>query len=503
MGRTVQGMRSSVAVSLACLAAAESTGMRADDRCPFYDLGTIPASADMGPQLRGGRAAVSGHDAVLSKEEYYRELKALNIKDLYDSIANLMTHSQDCWPADGPQDGDIPSYAGLFGRLAWHCSGTFRLVNNSGTAAGGCEGARQRHWPENEWRDNTNLDKARGLLGQIKDQFKNQVSWGDLITFAGTVGIKASGGPAKKFCFGRVDDSDGQRSVDLGVEGINSCKAGACKTDSPCPNHFRWPEQDEADHFRCNLTQANFRMQASHSVGLIYVYPEGPQLKSTHPDFNPALVHNRSPKLSALEVRDTFAGRMGWTDRETVALVGGGHTLGRTHGNCNLAGTQWADKPYNAEGPYFEAVPGSGRGPTDGTCGTGFWAGLGANTVSSGFDGPWTRTPSQWNYDYFEAMLDESWAPVKSPSGADQWWTADRSSKYAQTRRLTADVALVADETYKAIALEYAHDHEKFDSDFADAWYKLVHRSADHPHEDDLEKDAEVCTHFEFLTGEL
>jgi len=100
-------------------------------------------------------------------------------------------------------------------------------------------------------------------------------------------------------------------------------------------------------------------------------------------------------------------------------------------------------------------------------------------------------------------MLDESWAPVKSPSGADQWWTADRSSKYAQTRRLTADVALVADETYKAIALEYAHDHEKFDSDFADAWYKLVHRSADHPHEDDLEKDAEVCTHFEFLTGEL
>jgi len=500
MGRTVQGMRSSVAVSLACLAAAESTGMRADDRCPFYDLGTIPASADMGPQLRGGRAAGSGHDAVLSKEEYYRELKALNIEDLYNSIANLMTLSQDCWPADGPQDGDFPSYAGLFGRLAWHCSGTFRLVNNnSGTAAGGCEGARQRHWPENEWRDNTNLDNARGLLGQIKDQFKNQVSWGDLITFAGTVGIKASGGPAKKFCFGRVDDSDGQRSVDLGVEGINSCKAGACKTDSPCPNHFRWPEQDEADHFRCNLTQANFRMQASHSVGLIYVYPEGPQLKSTHPDFNPALVHNRSPKLSALEVRDTFAGRMGWTDRETVALVGGGHTLGRTHGNCNLAGTQWADKPYNAEGPYFEAVPGSGRGPTDGTCGTGFWAGLGANTVSSGFDGPWTRTPSQWNYDYFEAMLDESWAPVKSPSGADQWWTADRSSKYAQTRRLTADVALVADETYKAIALEYAHDHEKFDSDFADAWYKLAHRSADHPHEDDLEKDAGVCTHFEFL----
>merc|ERR1712232_1465117 len=404
-------------------------------------------------------------------------------------------------PADGPQDGDVPSYAGLFGRLAWHCSGSFRLINDTGKAAGGCEGARQRFWPENEWRDNVNLDKARGLLGQIKDKFKNQISWADLMTFAGTVGIKASGGPAKKFCFGRVDDADGSRSVQLGVQGINQCPAatppmaltssqyhhqfpnckdclnGQCScggtagqccsamaramgvdcgdnvssqcspcnqclpeatptpssivtSDSPCPYHWRWPEQNDTDHFQCNLAQlpsncstGGRRLQASHSVGLIYVYPEGPLLKNTHPEFNPKWVHNRSPKLSGLEVRDTFKKRMGWTDRETVAIIGGGHTLGRTHGNCNLAGTKWGGMPYNVEGPYFEAVPNTGRGPTDGTCGNGSEAGSGPNTVSSGFDGPWTRTPSQWNYDYFDALFFEDWVPVKSAYGNDQWWT--------------------------------------------------------------------------------
>merc|ERR1711879_51694 len=185
--------------------------------------------------------------------------------------------------------------------------------------------------------------------------------------------------------------------VQLGVEGVNGCPA--MTSHSPCENHFQWPEQDESDHFICNITQANGRIQASHSVGLIYVFPEGPQLKSDHPKYNASWVHNRSPDLSALEVRDTFRERMGWTDRETVALIGGGHTLGRTHGNCNLTETRWADEPFNGVGPFFEAVPNSGRGPTDGTCGSGALAGLGPNTVSSGFEGAWTRTPSQWNYD--------------------------------------------------------------------------------------------------------
>jgi catalase (peroxidase I) len=462
--------------------------MRADDALPFYEASTVPG------------CSVSLKDTP-TKAEYYANLKHLNIESLYNEIKALMLSSQRAWPADGPQDGDIPSYAGLFGRLAWHCSGSFRLINNTGKAAGGCEGGRQRFWPENEWRDNSNLDKARGILGQIKDKFKDSISWGDLMTFAGTVGIKASGGPVKKFCFGRVDDADGSRSVEFGVQGVNTCDSA--KSQFPCETTFHWPEQNDTDNGRCNLTQATGRLQASHSVGLIYVYPEGPELKSTHPDYNPHWVHNRAPKLSALEVRDTFKQRMGWTDRETVALTGGGHTLGRTHGNCNLAGTKWAEKPYNAEGPFFEAVPQSGRGPTDGTCGTGPEAGLGPNTVSSGFDGPWTRTPSRWNYDYFSAMFEEPWEPVKSPYGNDQWWTSDRSSKYANVRRLTADMSLVSDAIYREVAMEYAKDHKAFDSDFADAWYKLVHRSGDHPDADDLEKDAGVCTDFDWLKKEI
>merc|ERR1719343_491056 len=152
-------MRLCVALSVACRIAADviGTGMLADDRCPLADSGTASDCAQ--PHV------------ALSKEDYQRKLKSLNIADLYASIVDLLTHSQTCWPADGPQDGDVPNYAGLFGRLAWHCSGTFRLIDNQGTAAGGCEGGRQRFWPENEWRDNVNLDKARGLLGQIKAKF--------------------------------------------------------------------------------------------------------------------------------------------------------------------------------------------------------------------------------------------------------------------------------------------------------------------------------------------
>jgi catalase (peroxidase I) len=443
--------------------------------------------------LRGSRS----QEEILSKDEYHHELSRLDVKALYDSIAELITDSKDYWPADGPQDGDSASYAGLFVRLAWHCSGTFRLVNGT-DAAGGCEGARQRHWPENEWRDNANLDKARGLLAQIKAKFGKTISWSDLFTFAGTVAIKNSGGPAKKFCFGRVDDTTGLKSRPLGVEGVNSCQGdSSCKSDAECKINWRWEEQDENDEPRCNLTQTS-RQQASHSVGLIYVYPEGPQLKKTHPEYNPEKVHNRSPKLSALEVRDTFNDRMGWTDRETVALIGGGHTLGRMHGNCNL-GSYWGKKPYNGQGPFFEALPGSRRGPTDGTCGYGKDAGRGANTVTSGFEGPWTRTPSRWNYDFFEGLFAETWEPVKSPSGNDQWRATNPSgSNHSKLYRLTSDLALIHDDTYQSVAMEYRQDHAKFDSDFADAWYKLVHRSAYHPREDDLETDAGVCTSFDF-----
>ena len=285
-----------------------------------------------------------------------------------------MRKSQDCWPADGPQDGDVASYAGLFGRLAWHCAGTLRIVDDE--SFGGCEGGGIRFWPEREWRDNGNLDQARAILAQGKDMPEyRKLSWGDLITFAGTVGIKASGGPANKFCFGRVDASDGSTSVELGVEGIEDCAEGqACKTHALCEESFHWDEQDTTDDARCKLEQSDGRLQASHSVGLIYVFPHGPQLKSDQPDYDGSLKHQRSPRLSAEEVRDTFNKRMGWTDQETVALVGGGHTLGRAHGACaQLHGA--------------------------GSC-------KGKYTTTAGYEGVWTRTPSQWNYDFFGGLFE-------------------------------------------------------------------------------------------------
>lgn len=425
-------------------------------QCEFYNVGT--------PRL-GTEEFASPSD----KKKYKAYLKYLDVEELYDDIVKVMLDSQECWPADGPQDDDKASYAGLFERLAWHCSGTYRNVN--GVSSGGCEGGRNRHWPEKEWRDNGGLDQARAILGQIKSMPKYQkLSWGDLMTFAGTVGIKASGGPASKFCFGRIDDEDGRKSIMLGSEGTTQCELGnECVSHFDCETHFRWPDQDPDDHFRCNMTQPDGRFQGSHSVGLIYVYPEGPQLKRGVAGFDATQVHQRSQSLSALEVRDTFT-RMGWTDQETVALIGGGHTLGRMHGNC-AANTNPQEQPC-----------------------------IGEFTSTSGFNGAWTRTPSQWNYDYFEAMLKYKWMAAKSPDGQDQWGP-DSNNPFVGTYRLTADLALVTDKAYKKWALKYDSDHDLFDNDWADAWFKLTHRSGAHPNENDLEKDANKCTSFEFLSN--
>lgn len=207
-------------------------------------------------------------------------------------------------------------------------------------------------------------------------------------------------------------------------------------------------------------------------MGLIYVYPHGPQLRKDHPDFDATQQHQRSPKVSAQEVRDTFKTRMGWTDQETVALIGGGHTLGRAHGNC-------AAKPDSGE-----------------LC-------KGKYTTTAGYEGAWTRTPSQWNYDFFEAMLEHEWVPTKSPDGADQWGSKDAQSPFAKTFRLTADLAMVNDPAYKEWAIKYHEDHALFDSDFAKAWFKLTHRSANHPEDDDLEKSANKCTSFEFASASV
>jgi len=192
---------------------------------------------------------------------------------------------------------------------------------------------------------------------------------------------------------------------------------------------------------------------------------------------------------------------MGWTDRETVALIAGGHTLGQAHGACSLSDTKYeAQRPFNMEGPWYEAEQGSGRGPTSGICGEGSLAGLGPNTISSGFEGAWTRTPSAWNYDYLNATFFEDWEPVKSPFGADQWWTTDRNSPHSRMMRLTTDLSLAADPIYRQFGLEFIRNRTAFDEAFANAWKKLTHRSQFHPEVDDLEKSANKCTDFSFVS---
>lgn len=449
------------AIAVALIGSAHSfrrIGQHAQE-CPGYELGS--------PMLRSGENRIP-----FCKDDYRNFLAGLDVEKLYYTIVDLMKNSQDCWPADGPQDDDVESYAGLFMRLAWHCSGTLKRTGTK--VRGGCEGGNLRHWPEREWRDNGGLDHARALVAQVKAMPEyNGISWGDLMTFAGTVAVKASGGPVKKFCFGRIDDEDGSASLMLGTEGTTECEFGDERcTSHVCTNTFQWPTQEKTDHVLCNSTQADGREQASHSVGLIYVYPEGPQVTEADEFFgtygNDA-VHQRSPYLSAMEVRDTFT-RMGWNDSETVALIAGGHSLGRTHGNCAAA-------------------------PSGTPCN-------GKYTTTSGFEGAWTRTPSKWSYDYFEGMFEywNDWEPTQSPEEKDQWGLMEgKGGDFEGTMRLTADIALLWDKEYYAFSRQFYEDPARFDDAFQKSWFTLTHRSAAHPGDDDLENDAGKCTTFDFV----
>lgn len=312
-------------------------------------------------------------------------LKELDIEDLEHDLTHAMTASQECWPADGG------NYGGLMIRLAWHCAGTYRDTDKRG----GCSGARIRFQPEIGWMDNANLDKALALLGPIKEKYGDGLSWGDLITFAGTVAVRSMGGPTLPHCFGRMDEGNGTNSEIFGFQ--DNWTATGCTTNGACEKPL-----------------------GSIRVGLIYVNPEGPLDKENGTQIP-------DPVASGAEIRDVF-GRMGMNDTETAALIAGGHAFGRCHDN------------------------------------------------TSGFVGPWTNTPSQWTYDFINAMLEEEWEQVTdaNTAGKVQWQTVNRSSKHAGTMRLTSDLALVKDTTYKAIIDDWAANPEKLDTAFAAAWDKLL-----------------------------
>lgn len=346
----------------------------------------------------------------LYKQRYAEAVAQLDIDAVKADLRALFVEPQAFWPPD------YGNYAPFFVRLAWHCSGSYRTSDGRG----GCDGGRQRFDPERSWADNTNLDKARKLLVPIKEKYGLGLSWGDLMILAGTTAVESMGGPILGFCAGRIDEPNGWDSVELGPTPIQE-KLLPCKVNGQCKSPL-----------------------GATTIGLIYVNPEGP-------------MGNPIPAQSAGEVRDTF-GRMNMDDSETVALIGGGHAFGKTHGACPAGpGPSPKDDPAN---------------PWPGMCGTG----RGNDTYTSGFEGPWTHTPTWWSNAYFQDLLAHEWEAWKGPGGKFQWRIKNPVGNESQIMRLTSDMSLINDEHYLPLVQQFAQDVSAFDDAWKHAWYKLTTR---------------------------
>lgn len=351
--------------------------------------------------------------------EYMAALMTLDMHAVKRDVAQLLTDSQECWPAD------FGHYGPFFVRLAWHCSGSYRKSDGKG----GCGGGRQRFEPERSWPDNTNLDKARALLYPLKRKYGHALSWGDLFITAGTTALRQMGTPITRLCFGRVDDSDGAASLGLG------------------------PSAEQEQTAPCPINGCCKKPLGSTTVGLIYLNPEGPVLEK---DGKPI----PDPKLSVVDIRDSF-GRMGHDDRATVALIGGGHAFGKTHGACPKGAGPAPKQAYNMTTPSI---------PWPGLCGTG----KGNDTFTAGFEGPWTTKPLQWDNEYFKLLLEQVWEKHIGPGGHWQWRIKGAAGPLKGLMRLTSDVALLHDPVYLDIVKEFASNMTAFDEAFDDAWFKLT-----------------------------
>ena len=396
-------------------------------------LALDPASA-LCPYARhhsgGDSKPPPGHpklDTPTAADGYAKAVAELDLEAVKADLRELFVTSQEHWPAD------YGHYGPFMIRLAWHCAGSYRLSDGRG----GCDGGRQRFDPERSWEDNTNLDKARALLWPIKETYGLGLSWGDLFILAGTTAIESMGGPVLGFCAGRIDDADGSASIELGPSPEQELIA-------PCP-----------------IEGACTPPLGASTVGLIYVNPEGPANPQTG---EPQPV----PSLSAPDVRDTF-GRMGMNDSETVALIGGGHAFGKTHGACPAgAGAPPKDDPAN---------------PWPGLCGSG----VGVDTYTSGFEGPWVPTPTTWSNSYFHMLLDYNWEVWVGPGNHSQWRVTGTDSPTAPgveggarepIMMMTSDISLLNDpeNSYQQYVQQFHDDEPAFDAAFAAAWYKLTAR---------------------------
>lgn len=338
-----------------------------------------------------------------------------------------MTDSQDWWPAD------FGHYGGLFIRMAWHSAGTYRVFDGRGGAGGG----QQRFAPLNSWPDNANLDKARRLLWPIKQKYGNKISWADLMVLTGNVALESMGFPTFGYGGGRVDTWQADESVYWGAE----------TTWVPKGNDVRY---NGSTDIYGRATDLEKPLAATH-MGLIYVNPEGP-------DGTP------DPLASAGDIRVTFS-RMGMSDQETVALIGGGHAFGKTHGAA--AGSSLGPAPEGASIELQDLGYMSSQG-----------SGNGANTTSSGLEVVWTRTPTEWGNGFFVSLMSNEWSLVASPGGAHQWEALNATANvprafdnttFDRPRMLTSDLALRQDPSYNKISTIYAANKTQLTEDFARA----------------------------------
>ncbi len=357
--------------------------------------------------------------------DYAEEFAKLDVEALRQDLIDLMTDTQEWWPAD------YGHYGPLFIRMSWHAAGTYRMADGRG---GGGDGA-QRFAPLNSWPDNANLDKARRLLWPIKQKYGRRISWADLLVFAGDVAMQSMGFETFGFGFGREDTWQ--------------------------PEEMYWgPEDTWLGDERYSGDRELEQPLGAVQMGLIYVNPEGPN-------------GNPDPMAAAKDIRDTF-GRMGMDDEETVALIAGGHTFGKTHGagNPELVGAEPEGCPVHSMGIGWKSEHGKGKAE---------------DAITSGLEGAWTPTPIEWDHSFYETLFGHEWELHDSPAGAKQWRPkngasadavpdAHRESVRHAPMMATTDLALITDPVYREISERFHANPDELTEAFAKAWYKLLHR---------------------------
>ncbi|MDF1696093.1 MAG: catalase/peroxidase HPI, partial [Saprospiraceae bacterium] len=358
--------------------------------------------------------------------DYRAAFNALDLEAVKKDLNDLMTDSQEWWPAD------YGHYGPLFIRMTWHAAGTYRVKDGRG---GGSTGT-QRFAPLNSWPDNTNLDKARLLLWPIKQKYGRNISWADLLILAGNVALESMGFETYGFGGGRPDIWEPEQDIYWG------------------------PETEWLGDKRYSGDRELENPLGAVQMGLIYVNPEGPN-------------GNPDPVAAARDIRETF-GRMAMNDEETVALIAGGHTFGKTHGA--------APDTHLSREPAAASIEEQSMGWKNS-----FGTGKGADTITSGLEGAWTRTPAKWSHDYFDHLFNYDWELTKSPAGAHQWTPkggagagtvpdAHLTDKSHAPMMLTTDLSLRFDPAYEKISRRFHENPEEFKQAFAKAWYKLTHR---------------------------